>query len=279
MAKAKRLIKNSVKLVDAVVEVIDARIPISSRNPELDELTASKPRIIVLNKSDMADENATSRWIEFFKKNGSYALSMDSRNQKNAKRLIPVARQALSEQLERWANKGYTGRGIRLMVVGIPNVGKSSLINSLAGSKRAKVEDRPGVTRGGQWVMISSDAELLDMPGILWPKFESRKTGLALAFTGAIKDDIMDIESLSCELINCLKRVSPNSFAARYRLEPKSLESLSDYELLEAVGKSRGFLASGGAVNTERAAAVLLDEFRSGRLGRITLEEPYDGAL
>lgn len=272
MAKTRRLMTDSLRLVDVVIEVTDARIPYSSRNPEMDKLVGRKPRIVLLNKCDAADETATSRWIDHYKRQGIPAVATDCRSGKNINRVIPLVKDVLKDEISKWAAKGMVGRPIRIMIVGIPNVGKSSLINRLAGSKRAKVEDRPGVTRGKQWVTLANDVELLDMPGVLWPKFEDQDVGLSLAFTGAVKDDIMDMESLACFFIKKLRTVSVNAFKERYNIDVKNEDT--DYEVLEAIGRRRGFLISGGEINTERAAIILIDEFRSGKLGRISLELP-----
>lgn len=272
MAKTRRLMTESLRLVDAVIEVTDARIPYSSRNPEMDRLVGKKPRIVLLNKCDAANETVTSRWIDHYKRRGIPAIATDCRSGKNINRVIPLVKEVLKDEIEKWNAKGMIGRPVRIMIVGIPNVGKSSLINRLAGSKRAKVEDRPGVTRGKQWVTLANDVELLDMPGVLWPKFEDQDVGLSLAFTGAVKDDIMDMESLACFFIKKLRTVSVDSFKERYSIDVT--EDQTDYEVLEAIGKRRGFLISGGEINTERAAIILIDEFRSGKLGRISLEIP-----
>ncbi len=272
MAKTRRLMVENLKLVDAVVEVTDSRIPRSSRNPEMDSLVGRKPRIVVLNKCDAANDAVTTRWIESYKNSGIYAVATDCRSGKNVSRILPTVKNVLADDIKRWSEKGMTGRSIRLMIVGIPNVGKSSLINRLAGSKRAKVEDRPGVTKGKQWVSVSNDVELLDMPGVLWPKFEDKDVGLSLAFTGAVKDDIMDMESLACEFITRLRSIDTSVLKQRYNVDIS--EDMTSYEILEAIGRRRGFLVSGGEINTERAAIILMDEFRSGKLGRISLELP-----
>lgn len=272
MAKTRRLMTDSLRLVDIVIEVTDARIPYSSRNPEMDKLVGRKPRIVLLNKCDAANETATSRWIDYYKRQGIPSIATDCRSGKNINRVIPLVKDVLGDEIAKWTAKGMVGRPIRIMIVGIPNVGKSSLINRLAGSKRAKVEDRPGVTRGKQWVTLANDVELLDMPGVLWPKFEDQDVGLSLAFTGAVKDDIMDMESLACFFIKKLRTVSSDAFKERYNVEVS--EEDTDYEILEAIGRRRGFLVSGGEINTERAAIILIDEFRSGKLGRISLELP-----
>ncbi|MCD8108022.1 MAG: ribosome biogenesis GTPase YlqF [Oscillospiraceae bacterium] len=272
MAKTRRLMTDSLKLVDAVVEVTDARIPQSSRNPEMDELVGRKPRIVLLNKCDTADETVTSRWIQKYKESGIPALATDCKSGRNVSKVLPLVREALKDTIERWNAKGMTGRAVRLMIVGIPNVGKSSLINRLSGTKSTKVEDRPGVTKGKQWVTLSKDFELLDMPGVLWPKFEDQNVGLALAFTGAVKDDIMDMESLAVHFIAKLRAVSLVPLETRYKISVS--DDLTDYEILELIGRKRGFLVSGGEIDTERAAIMLMDEFRSGKLGRISLETP-----
>ena len=274
MAKTRRIMTESLGLVDAVIEVTDSRIPYSSRNPEMDRLVGRKPRLVLLNKCDTADDALTARWLEYYKNIGVTSIATDCKSGKNVQRIVPVIKDMLQETIERWASRGMTGKAIRLMIVGIPNVGKSSLINRLAGSKRAKVEDRPGVTKGKQWVSVSSDIELLDMPGVLWPKFSDKNVGLCLAFTGAIKDDIMDMEALACEFIAKMRAVNPEALAVRYSIALS--DEMDDYDVLCAIGKKRGFLVSGGEINTERAANILLDEFRSGKLGKITLETPED---
>lgn len=273
MAKTRRAITANLKLVDAVVEIVDARAPLSSRNPEMDRLTAGKPRIILLNKCDLADEKATDKWINYFNNNNITALAVDCKSGKGIKSFIPaVKNKVLKELIEKRERNGMTGAPIRLMIVGIPNVGKSSLINRLAGSKRAKVEDRPGVTRVKQWVKIGNNTELLDMPGVLWPKFEDQSVAVRLAFTGAVSDDILDIETLAMKLLVFLKENYPKSLTERYKIEYSDGET--GFELLEKIGKKRGMMISGGEVNTERASITIIDEFRSAKLGRITLELP-----
>ena len=274
MTKTRRIMTESLGLVDAVIEVTDSRIPYSSRNPEMDRLVGRKPRLVLLNKCDTADDALTARWLEYYKNIGVTSIATDCKSGKNVQRIVPVIKDMLQETIERWASRGMTGKAIRLMIVGIPNVGKSSLINRLAGSKRAKVEDRPGVTKGKQWVSVSSDIELLDMPGVLWPKFSDKNVGLCLAFTGAIKDDIMDMEALACEFIAKMRAVNTEALTGRYSIALS--DEMDDYDVLCAIGKKRGFLISGGEINTERAANILLDEFRSGKLGKITLETPED---
>lgn len=273
MTKTKRMIKASLPLVDAVVEVIDARIPAASRNPDLSSLIEDKPRIVLLNKADSADEKATEKWLRYYKNNGIPAIAADCRTGKGLNRFEPLVNEVLADLIKRNNERGMTGRVLHLMVVGIPNAGKSSFINRMAGSKKAKVEDRPGVTREKQWVKIAKNIELLDMPGVLWPKFEDKLVGEKLAFTGAVKDDVVDIETLACRLLMNLNVNYHDNLKERY----KKLSDASDedgYELLKQVGMSRGMLVSGGEINTERAAITVLDEFRSGKLGRITLELP-----
>ena len=273
MAKTRRAIAANLKLVDAVVEIIDARTPMSSRNPEIDSLTSSKPRIVLLNKCDLADANATNAWVNFLKKENVTALAVDCKSGKGINKLLPTLKSTvLKELMEKRERNGMMGAPVRLMILGIPNVGKSSLINRLAGSKRTKVEDRPGVTRVKQWVKLKDNTELLDMPGVLWPKFEDQSAAVRLAFTGAISDDILDIETLAMKLLSYLAENYPQSLAERYKVEPE--ESDDGLSLLEKVGKKRGMVISGGEINTERAAITVLDEFRSGKLGRITLEMP-----
>lgn len=284
MAKTRRIMQSNLKLVDAVVELTDARIPYSSRNPEMDRLVGSKPRVVLLNKADSADETVTSMWLDSCKRRGITAIATDCRSGKNVSKLAPALRELLGDKIERWERSGMTGRPIRLMIVGIPNVGKSSLINRLAGAKRAKVEDRPGVTRGKQWVTLEDGLELLDMPGVLWPKFEDKRVGEMLAFTGAVKDNIMDMEYLACRFLELMNRDYPELLKKRYGIEtadiPENEDELSGcaqgFEILERIGRRRGFLVSGGEINTERAAITVMDEFRSGRLGRLSLEKPTD---
>lgn len=282
MAKTRRIMQSNLKLVDVVIEITDARIPYSSRNPEMDRLVGAKPRLILLNKSDSADETVTSQWIDYYKRNNIIAVATDCRSGKNINKFKSALKDLMAEQVEIWEAKGMHGRPIRMMIVGIPNVGKSSFINRLAGSKRAKVEDRPGVTRGKQWVTLDDSTELLDMPGVLWPKFDDKLVGEHLAFTGAVKDDILDAEYLACRLSELLADRYPDSLTGRYGISLNELPENDDEmmgcvkgaEILERIGKKRGFLISGGEINTERAAATLLDEFRAGKLGRISLERP-----
>lgn len=275
MAKTRRLMRDNLKLVDLVVELRDARIPESSANPEIEKLLGDKRRIILLNKSDMADPEITKSWCSFFQKKGIPALAADCRSGKGLKAFFPLMEKVLERELTKRREKGMIGFPVRMMVAGVPNVGKSSFINRLAGSRRAKAEDRPGVTRGKQWVKLDNyPAELLDMPGVLWPKFEDPQVGERLAFTGAIKDDILDIELLGMRLLEYLYAHYKELVCGRYGMTPEEADGLEAYELLTLVGRKRGMLVSGGEVNTERAAIMLLDEFRGGVIGRISLEQP-----
>ena len=262
----------SLRLVDAVVEIIDARIPRSSRNPEIDTLTAGKPRIILLNKADYADPTVTSAWCAHFAKQGIKTIACDCRSGKGLNNFVPAVREVLSDKIAAWTAKGMKGRYIRLMIVGIPNVGKSSFINRMAGSSKANVADRPGVTRGNQWFTIGGNIELLDTPGVLWPKFDDQIVGQRLAYTGAVKDTVVDIETLACMFIDVIRDVSPKTFMERYKLT--DIDGLTAGEILEAVASKRGMRISGGEFDTERAAVTILDEFRAGKLGRISLEKP-----
>ena len=278
MAKTRRLMKYNLKYVDIVVELRDAKIPLSSGNPELPALIGGKKRVVLLNKCDTADPEMTKQWLAWFKGEGIPALAVDSRSGKGLNGFLPLVREVLSELLARRAEKGVSGRPIRMMVVGIPNVGKSSFINRMAGSRRAKVEDRPGVTRDKQWVSVGGGVELLDMPGVLWPKFDDPAVGERLAVTGAVKDQVLDIELLAMRLLDWLRAEYPE-LLSRYKITPADAEGLSPYELLELVGRRRGMLVSGGEVNTERAAVTVLDEYRGGKLGCLTLEAPPEGSL
>jgi len=274
MAKTKRLMRECLGDVDIVLELIDARIPYSSKNPEIAGLVGDKPRITVMTKSTLADPKASAAWIQKYESEGTRTVLIDSAAGLGIDALAAAVREALSEKLERYKQKGMSGRRLKSMIVGIPNVGKSSLINRLAGSKKAKVEDRPGVTLTKQWVPTNIGLDLLDMPGVLWPKFEDERVGENLAITGAIRDAILDTEELAMLLCSRLMEVAPNEFMARYKLSPEECEGLDGYDLFELVGRRRGFLQSGGEVNHERCATVLLDEFRGGKIGRITLELP-----
>lgn len=273
MTKTRRMIQSNLSLVDGVVEILDARVPESSRNPEMDRLVKDKPRMFILNKADMADDNATVKWIIHYKSKGFTVIKCNCKNGDGIKGFLPAVRnQLLKELMDKRRAKGIEGAPLRLMIVGIPNVGKSSFINRMAKSKKAKVEDRPGVTRTKQWVKLGDNVEMLDMPGVLWPKFEDQEVARKLAFTGAVKDDILDIEALASLLLENLSSLYPQALEERYKIDTQG----TGFELLENVGRKRGMLVSGGEVNTERAAITVLDEFRSGKLGRLTLELPAE---
>ncbi|MEE0956863.1 MAG: ribosome biogenesis GTPase YlqF [Ruminococcus sp.] len=275
MTKTKRQIQASLKLVDAVAEIIDARIPVSSRNPDINKIIQNKPRVILLNKCDMANQTATKMWIDFYKKQSITAIAVDCKSGRGLNRFPQAVNEVMSEKINRLKAKGMKNPTIRIMIVGIPNVGKSSFINRISKQTRAKVEDRPGVTRGNQWFTISKNLEMLDTPGVLWPKFDDKIVGEHLAFTGAVKDQVIDIELLAVRLLDFLKQLKPAEFIARFKLEDEAWDTMDSYDLLHLIGKKRGMLMSGGAVNTERAAIMLLDEFRAAKLGRITVEMPY----
>lgn len=272
MAKTRRIIKESLNLVDGVVELVDARIPYSSSNPELDSIIKNKPRIVLLNKCDIADGNATKLWIEYYRSKGMYALPVDCRTGKGLNQFVPTVKKALSNVIEKNEAKGMAGKSLRLMVVGIPNTGKSSFINRMAGNSKAKVADKAGVTRQQQWFVVGNGIELLDTPGVLWPKFDDSSVGDKLAFTGAVKDEVTDLETLSCRLLEVLSKTRPQAIIERYKLD--SIDNLQGWEILELIGKKRGFLIKGGEIDYERTAVMLCDEFRGGRLGKITLELP-----
>ena len=273
MTKTRRQMEADLKLVDAVCEIVDARIPISSRNPDIDSICGNKPRMVILNRLDLADPDATARWANYFKKKGIAAVATDCKSRRGIANFTPAVRQLLHEKIERNAARGMT-KSLRIMIVGIPNVGKSTLINQISGRKGAKAENRPGVTRGKQWVTVDKDLLLLDTPGILWPKFEDPNVGLMLAYTGAVKEDVIDIEELSCRLMELLWNRYPEKVKERYGIEAEP--DTPGWQLLEAAGRKRGFLLARGEINTERMAKVLLDEFRDGKLGRFTLEVPED---
>ena len=283
MTKTRRQIEADLGQVDLVAEVVDARIPIASRNPDIDMLAASKPRLIILNRADQADPAGNQTWARYFRGQGFAVLETDAKTGKGVNQFSATARTLLKEQIEKWKVKGQVGRAIRTMVVGVPNVGKSTFINQVARRKSAKAADRPGVTRGKQWVIVDSSLSLLDTPGILWPKFEDEQVGLHLAYTGAVKDDIIDVETLACNLMETLARRYPNALKERYKLDPSPRPADQDpiaygYGLLEEAAGKRGFRISGGDVDTERMSRILLDEFRSGKLGRFTLELPPEAA-
>lgn len=272
MTKAQRMIEENMKLVDGVCEIIDARIPYSSRNPDIDRLAGAKPRLVILNRIDQADPAATALWRSAFKEQGCAVLETDCKSGKGVKGFSNALRHTLKQKVDEYAAKGQGNRPLRVMILGIPNVGKSTFINCVAKRKAAKASDRPGVTRGKQWITIDDRLELLDTPGILWPRFDSQEVGEALAYTGAIRDEIMDRETLAANLMLRLRALYPDSIAQRYKFVPDP--DANGFELLEMAAKKRGFLISGGEYDIERMAAILLDEFRDGKLGRITLERP-----
>ena len=274
MTKTKRQIQANLKLVDAVAEIIDARIPVSSRNPDLDKLIQSKPRAILMNKCDMANQTATKMWIDYYSKQGITAIAVDCKSGRGLNKFPQAVSTVMKEKIERLKAKGMKNPMTRVMIVGIPNVGKSSFINRISKQSRAKVEDRPGVTRGNQWFTISNNLEMLDTPGVLWPKFDDQIVGEHLAFSGAVKDQVLDVELLAVRLLDFLKKLKPADFMARFKLEEADLENNDSYGLLQMIGKKRGMLISGGEIDTERAAIMLLDEFRAAKLGRITVEMP-----
>ena len=273
MAKTRRKIESSLKLVDIVAEIVDARIPQSSRNPVINSIVNSKARLILLNKADMADPKETDKWVAFYKSKNINAIPIDCKTGKGLNKILPICKEVLKEQIEAWNRKGMVGRPIRIMVVGVPNVGKSSLINKMCKGKagKADVQDRPGVTRDNKWFTIGQGFELLDTPGVLWPKFEDPMVGQRLAFTGAVKDDVIDIESLACKFLTELYSIYPNAVNNRYATNLS--QEMQGHEMLEEIGRKRGMLISGGEINTERASINVFDEYRAGKLGRITLEQ------
>ena len=274
MTKTRRQIQADLKLVDLVAEIIDARIPISSRNPDIDEIVGDKPRLIILNRADQADPAMNKVWGDWFRQRGWWVMETNARDGKGVNQFSAAIKSALKDKIEQWKAKGLVGRPVRAMVVGVANVGKSTFINQVAKKKSAKAGNKPGVTRGKQWVNVDPGLDLLDTPGILWPKFEDEITGMHLAFTGAVKDEIMDRETLACHLMEILGARYPQAITDRYKVEPQP--GLAGWELLEACGRKRGFLISGGEVDTERMARVLLEEYRSGKLGNFTLETPQE---
>lgn len=274
MAKTRRLIKESLNLVDGVVEIVDARIPVSSRNPELDSIIQKKPRIILLNKCDVADSQATTMWLKYFRDKGFYAAAVDCRTGKGLNSFDSLVKQALKSVIERNDAKGMSGKPLRLMVVGIPNTGKSSFINRMGKNAKAKVADKAGVTRQNQWFVVGNGIELLDTPGVLWPKFDDPEVGDKLAFIGSVKDEVTDKETLACRLLESLAATRPQAIEDRYKIS--GISGLQGWEILEMIGKKRGFLIKGGEIDYERAAVIVADEFRGGKLGRITLELPID---
>ena len=273
MTKTRRQIEADLKQVDAVCEIVDARIPSSSRNPDIDAICGKKPRIVILNRMDLADPAATKRWAAYFREKGMAAVATDCKSKRGIGDFEPAVRSVLKEKLERDAARGMK-RALRVMIVGIPNVGKSTLINQISGRKGAKAENRPGVTRGKQWVTVDPSLLLLDTPGILWPKFEDPEVGMMLAYTGAVKENVIDVEELACKLMELLQRYYPQTLVDRYGVDVT--REAPGYELLEEAGRKRGYLLARGEINTERMAKVLIDEYRSGKLGRFTLEMPED---
>ena len=277
MTKAQRMIEENLKLVDAVCEILDARIPSASRNPDIDRLAGGKPRLVILNRCDLADPEATKRWRQFFQKQGISILETDARTGKGVNGFVPAVRSLLAEKLREYEAKGQVGRALRVMILGIPNVGKSTFINKVAGRKAAIAGDKPGVTRGRQWISIDAGLDLLDTPGILWPKFDSQEVGELLAITNAIKADVLDKETLGANFMLRLRDNYPDALRERYKLEPDP--ALNGFELLEQAAKKRGFLLSRGEYDIERMANTLLKEYHEGKLGRLTLEMPDDRAL
>ena len=273
MTKTRRQMEADLKLVDAVCEIVDARIPVASRNPDIDSICGSKPRIVILNRMDLADPAATKAWVNYFRGKGIAAVPTDCKSRKGISDFTPAVRSVLAEKIQRNAAKGMN-KPLRVMVVGIPNVGKSTLINQISGRKGAKAENRPGVTRGKQWVTVDAGLQLLDTPGILWPKFEDPEVGMMLAYTGAVKEGVIDVEELACRLMELLNKYYPQTLLERYKVEAP--EGTPGWELVEMAGRKRGYLVSGGEVNTERMSKVLLDEFRGGKLGKFTLEMPEE---
>ena len=272
MTKAQRMIEDNVKLVDAVCEIIDARIPRASRNPDIDRLAAGKPRLVILNRVDLADPVLTKRWREYFERQGVAVLETDAKSGKGVGGFVPAVRRLLDAKLKEYEAKGQVGRPLRVMILGIPNVGKSTFINKVAGRKAAIAGDKPGVTRGRQWISIDKSLDLLDTPGILWPKFDSQEVGELLAVTNAIKADVVDKETLGANFMLRLRRMYPDALRERYKIEPD--EELNGYEMLEAAARKRGFLVSRGEYDIERMANTLLNEYHDGKLGRLTLETP-----
>ena len=273
MAKTRRMISENIKNVDAVIEMRDARIPLSSKNPEIEKLTNQKPRLILLNKASLANPSESAKWVKYLSNNKTVCILTDCSDGTGFNEIMPALKKLCAEKLASYESKGMLGRHIRAMVLGIPNVGKSSFINRLAGGKRAKVENRPGVTRDKQWVQTKYNLDLLDMPGVLWPKFDDQTVGENLALTGAVKDDVIDTIELSAILVNKLRRSYPDLLCARYKLTIDDIgDDVTVGEIFDIIGKNRGLLLRGGEINYDRAAAVILDEFRSAKIGRITLD-------
>ena len=274
MTKAQRMIEENIRMVDAVCEILDARIPFSSRNPDIDRLAADKPRLVILNRIDLADPKITEEWKKHFEAQGMMVLLTDAKSGKGVKSFVPAVKKLLEDKLRDYEAKGQVGRPLRVMILGIPNVGKSTFINKVAGRKAAIAGDKPGVTRGKQWINIGTGLDLLDTPGILWPKFESQEVGEMLAITNAIKADVLDKETLGANFILRLSRMYPQAIIDRYKFTPDP--ELNGFELLEQAAKKRGFLVSRGEYDIERMANTLLGEYHDGKLGRISLEAPND---
>lgn len=275
MTKAKRQMQEDIKLIDLVIELVDARIPLSSRNPDIDELGKNKSRLILMNKSDLADDAASKEWAAFFKDKGYFVVELDARSKAGMKQVTAVVMEACKEKIERDRKRGIKNRPVRAMVVGIPNVGKSTFINSYAGKACAKTGNKPGVTKGKQWIRLNKNVELLDTPGILWPKFEDQMVGLRLALIGAIKDEILNIDELSLELIKLLKEYYPGTLAARYSTQESQIdEAVEPVEVLKQIAENRKCISRGNELDYSKAATLLIDEFRSGKLGKITIERP-----
>ncbi|MGN0524834.1 ribosome biogenesis GTPase YlqF [Eubacterium sp.] len=272
MAKTRRLIKESLNLVDGVVELLDARVPYSSQNPELDSIVKNKPRIVLLNKCDVANPTATSMWIKYFEDKGKYAIAVDCKTGKGLNKFDDVVKSALADVIKRNEQKGMSKKPLRLMVVGIPNTGKSSFINRMGKNAKAKVADKAGVTKQNQWFVVGNGIELLDTPGVLWPKFDDPEVGDKLAFIGSVKDEVTDKETIACRLLESLARTNPQAIEQRYKIT--GIELLQGWEILEMIGRKRGFLVKGGEIDYERSSVIVADEFRGGKLGRITLELP-----
>ncbi len=272
MAKTRRLIKEALNLVDGVVVLLDARVPYSSQNPELDDIIKNKPKIVLLNKCDVANPNATSLWLKYFRNQGAYALAVDCKSGKGLNRFDEIVMEALAKTIEKNNQKNMAGKPLRLMVVGIPNTGKSSFINRMGKNSKAKVEDKAGVTRQNQWFVVGNGIELLDTPGVLWPKFDDPEVGDKLAFIGSVKDEVTDKETIACRLLETLSKTNPQAIEQRYKID--SVDGLQGWEILEMIGKKRGFLIKGGEIDYERASVIVMDEFRGGKLGRISLELP-----
>lgn len=272
MAKTRRLIQESLKMIDIVIELLDARIPNSSSNPDMDQICGSKPRIVLLNKCDLAEESITAEWIRYYRKKGIGAMEIDSISGKNLSKIYNIVRESVKDKFERKASRGIVGQPVRAMVAGIPNVGKSSFINKISSRYAAVTGDKPGVTRSKQWIKVNKDFELMDTPGILWPKFDDEDVALNLAFTRAIKDEILDTEELAFRFIQKMSIIKPSALIDRYKIELKD----EPYETLLEIGRRRGCILSGGKIDSLRASTIILDDLRTGRLGKISLERPEE---